>query len=331
MVGCDVRNAERVHPEWEVKVGDGLTLHPDMPPVAVVEVETSWLFFLEPLGPARCRFISRYRAATSDDLSMTLTYGVVIEPIGFAMGRRMLLGVKERVERRQLRTKGRDPRGGCYHPAPGPRRPAPHPRCLMPPATPPQPKFFRTVAHLARWFAANGEKQTELWIGYYKKHTGRGGVIYQMALDEALCWGWIDGQVKSIDEACYMQRWTPRTPTSIWSDVNTRKVARLTAEGRMQPAGLAAFARRDEARAGIYAFEGKSLDFTPAMLERFKANAAAWAFWEKQPPGYKRTATHLVTSAKREDTRERRLAQVIDCSACGERIPQLISTTRKAT
>ena len=123
VVGCDVRNAERVHPEWEVKVGDGLTLHPDMPPLAVVEVERgrywlafgaadpvakaadkswvegSWLFFLEPLGPARCRFISRYRAATSDDLATTLAYGVGIEPIGFAMDRRMLLGVKERVER----------------------------------------------------------------------------------------------------------------------------------------------------------------------------------------------------------------------------------------
>jgi hypothetical protein len=124
VVGCDVRNAERVHPEWEVKVGDGLKLHPEMPPLAVVEVEhgrhwlafgaadptakaagkgwveTSWLFFLEPLGPSRCRFISRYRTAMSNDLSMKLAYGVAIEPVGFAMDRRMLLGVKERVERR---------------------------------------------------------------------------------------------------------------------------------------------------------------------------------------------------------------------------------------
>jgi hypothetical protein len=123
VVGCEVRNAERIHPEWEVKVGDGLRLHPDMPPLPVVEVErgrywlafgaadaaakaagkawveSCWLFFLEPLGPDRCRFISRYRTATSDDLGMKLAYGAAIEPIGFAMDRRMLLGVKERVER----------------------------------------------------------------------------------------------------------------------------------------------------------------------------------------------------------------------------------------
>ena len=122
VVGCDVRNAERVHPEWEVQVGDGLKLHPDMPPLAVVEVdrgrywlafgaadpaakaagqgwvELSWLFFLEPLGPARCRFISRCRTATSNDIAMTLAYGVGVEPLGFAMDRRMLLGIKERVE-----------------------------------------------------------------------------------------------------------------------------------------------------------------------------------------------------------------------------------------
>jgi hypothetical protein len=125
VVGCDVRNAERVHPEWEVKVGDGLKIHPEMPPVSVVEVErgrhwlafvaadaaaksegrssveTSWLFFFEPLGPSRCRFISRYRTATSDDVATTLAYGAAIEPIGFAMDRRMLLGVKERAERRR--------------------------------------------------------------------------------------------------------------------------------------------------------------------------------------------------------------------------------------
>src|SRR5512140_3458852 len=104
-----------------------------------------------------------------------------------------------------------------------------------------KPRFFRTSAALARWFAANGARRTELWIGYYKKASGKGGVVYKQALDEALCVGWIDGVIKSIDDDCYMQRYTPRTAKSIWSSVNIRRAGELIAAGRMQPAGLAAF------------------------------------------------------------------------------------------
>jgi len=186
-----------------------------------------------------------------------------------------------------------------------------------------KPRFFKTTDALRKWFATHGASSTELWIGYYKKASGKGGGVYKQALDEALCAGWIDGVVKSIDDVSYMQRYTPRKPTSIWSNVNVKKVAVLTAEGRMTPAGLAAFARRDPARTGIYSFENAPAEFPRAFLKRFKADAAAWKFFAAQPPGYRRTVTAYVVSAKQEATRERRLAHVIACSGRGERIPQL--------
>lgn len=193
-----------------------------------------------------------------------------------------------------------------------------------------KPRFFKTPDALRAWFATHGASRTELWIGYYKKASGRGGVVYRQALDEALCVGWIDGVVKSIDDACYMQRYTPRTPRSTWSHVNVQRVGELTAAGRMTPAGLAAFARRDPARTGVYTFEQPPQEFPAAMRRAFKAEAAAWRFFEAQPPGYRRTVIALVLSAKQETTRLRRLANVIAHSARGERIPQLGGTPRRA-
>lgn len=187
----------------------------------------------------------------------------------------------------------------------------------------PAPTFFATPAALRRWFARHGATAQELWIGYYKKASGRGGVVYKQALDEALCAGWIDGVLRSIDGERYMQRWTPRRPRSIWSAVNTRRVGELEAEGRMLPAGRAAFARRDPARAGIYSFENKPAALPPELERRFRARAAAWRFFEAQPPGYRRTALFFVMSAKREETRLRRLDALVALSARGERLPQL--------
>ncbi|MHB0964049.1 MAG: YdeI/OmpD-associated family protein [Gemmatimonadaceae bacterium] len=182
-----------------------------------------------------------------------------------------------------------------------------------------KPKFFRTIESLRAWFTKNGASKTELWIGYYKKSSGKGGVVYKQALDEALCVGWIDGVVRSIDDACYMQRWTPRKPRSNWSNVNVKRVGELIAAGRMTPAGLAAFARRVPERTGVYTFENPTPEFSAAFLKRFKANKAAWKFWNAQPPGYRRAITGYVMSAKREATRERRLGVVIERSANGER------------
>ncbi|MBM3907482.1 MAG: YdeI/OmpD-associated family protein [Gemmatimonadetes bacterium] len=191
-----------------------------------------------------------------------------------------------------------------------------------------KPRFFRTLKSLRAWFTNHGSSERELWIGYYKKASGKRGVVYKEALDEALCWGWIDGQIRSLDADCYMQRWTPRKPTSNWSNVNVRKVQALIAAGRMQPAGLAAFERRKAERTGVYSFEKAPPKFAPAFLKRFKANAKAWAFFEAQPPGYRRTCADYVMSAKREETRERRFALVLKHSGQQERIPLLAPAPR---
>lgn len=186
-----------------------------------------------------------------------------------------------------------------------------------------KPKFFRTIESLRTWFTRHGATKSELWIGYYKKASGKGGVVYKQALDEALCVGWIDGQVRSIDDVCYMQRWTPRKPKSNWSNVNVKRVGELIAAGRMTPAGMAAFERRVPERTGVYTFENPSPEFPPAFLKRFKADKAAWKFWSAQPPGYRRTVTGYVTSAKQDATRERRLTRVLEHSARGVRLPSL--------
>ena len=200
----------------------------------------------------------------------------------------------------------------------------------MPPLKPrPKPTFFRTAAALSKWFDKYGATRKELWIGYYKKSSGKGGLTYKPALDEALCVGWIDGVVNGIDDESYMQRYTPRTRKSIWSAVNTKRVGELTAEGRMKPSGLATFAARDPARAGLYSFENRPQELPPEYAARFRKNKKAWAFFESQPPGYRRTVTFLVVSPKKEETRERRLVHLIEQSAQGKRIQQLVSPAKR--
>ncbi len=191
-----------------------------------------------------------------------------------------------------------------------------------------KPKFFKSAESFREWLAKYGATKTELWMGYYKKASGKGGLTYKPALDEALCYGWIDGLVRSVDDVCYMQRWTPRKPTSIWSNVNTKRVQELIVEGRMTPAGLAAFAKRDPKRNGVYSFENKPLTFSPALRKRFKADKKAWTFWEAQPPGYRRTVTAYVMTAKRDETRERRFVHVVEHSRRQQRIPLLAPAPR---
>jgi uncharacterized protein YdeI (YjbR/CyaY-like superfamily) len=192
-------------------------------------------------------------------------------------------------------------------------------------------KFFRTPAELRRWFKANGKRKSELWIGMYRKESGKGGVDYKQALDEALCFGWIDGIRKKLDDSSFTVRFTPRKPTSIWSNVNIAHINRLTAEGRMMPEGIAAFEKRDPSRSGIYAFERAPAKLEPSMIKEFKKTPAAWKFFENGSPYYRQVATWWVISAKREETRRKRLAQLIASSAEKSRLQQFTSTPRSKT
>ena len=192
------------------------------------------------------------------------------------------------------------------------------------------PRFFPTAADFRAWLHANHGRMTELVVGFHRKGSGKPSITWPESVDEALCYGWIDGVRRSLDEHSYTIRFTPRKATSIWSNVNIAKAEALLAAGKMMPAGLAAWERRDPARSGIYSFEREEpAAFDATMERRFRANRAAWKFFCAQPTGYRRVATHLVVSAKRPETREKRLATLIGCSARGERLPQLVSAKRK--
>ncbi len=187
--------------------------------------------------------------------------------------------------------------------------------------------FFRDAGHFRSWLEEHHDRHTELWVGFYKKGTGQTGLDYPTAVDVALCFGWIDGIRKGLDEVSYINRFTPRKARSIWSRVNIAKVEALIARGEMHQAGLDAYAKRDDARSGVYSFERRPEAFPAAMERRFRANRAAWSFFGKQPPGYRRLAIWWVTSARRDETRERRLAQLIDVSARGMRLGVLFGQT----
>lgn len=182
-----------------------------------------------------------------------------------------------------------------------------------------KPKFFSSPAQFCEWLERNHNSATELLVGFHKKSSGKKSITYPEALDEALCFGWIDGVRKNVDETSYTIRFTPRKPKSIWSLVNVRHVDRLTKEGRMRPAGVEAYARRDPKRTGIYAFENRPREFSPQFEKAFRQNKIAWTFFEKQPPGYKRTIVFWVMSAKREETRMKRFKQLVELSARGLR------------
>ena len=166
-------------------------------------------------------------------------------------------------------------------------------------------------------------------MGFYKKASGKGGITYEHALDEALCYGWIDGIRKSLDEDSFTIRFTPRKPKSIWSNVNIRHVARLKKEGRMKPTGIAAFSAKDDSRAGVYSFERTIAELEPSMIRQFRKNAEAWKYYQSQPPYYRRITAWWVISAKREETRHKRLAKLMEHSSRHERVPQLTSAPRK--
>ena len=191
------------------------------------------------------------------------------------------------------------------------------------------PRYFRSQAEFRAWLEKNHAAKTELWIGFYKKNSAKKGITYQEALDEGLCFGWIDGIIKSVDADSYMHRFTPRKPTSHWSNVNVRRFGELDAAGQIAESGRAAYERRTPERTGKASFELPPAEFTAAQLKKLKSNAKAWAFFDGQPPSYKRVVKHWVTRAKQEATKERRLELLIQCSAKGDRIPQFISPIGK--
>jgi uncharacterized protein YdeI (YjbR/CyaY-like superfamily) len=193
-----------------------------------------------------------------------------------------------------------------------------------------RPKFFASSADFRIWLDKNHDKAEELFVGFYKKASGKPSITWSEAVDQALCFGWIDGVRKSIDESSYMNRFTPRRPRSTWSAVNVARVRDLTRRGLMHPAGVAAFEKRSDDRTAIYSFEQReTAKFDKELERRFRANKDAWTWFQTQPPGYKKTATYWVMSAKRQETRDRRLAILIDDSADGRRIAQLTSPGRR--
>jgi uncharacterized protein YdeI (YjbR/CyaY-like superfamily) len=183
------------------------------------------------------------------------------------------------------------------------------------------PIFFATPADFRKWLKKNHASSREQWIGFHRKASGKPSITWPESVDEALCVGWIDGLRKTIDTESYKIRFTPRKKESNWSSVNIGRVKELTKEGRMQPAGLAAFALRTEAKSGIYAYENrKTAVLDKADEKRFRANRKAWEFFQSQPAGYRQLATWYVATAKMEETRRRRLERVIAESEAGRRL-----------
>ena len=188
----------------------------------------------------------------------------------------------------------------------------------------PKPTFFPTPSDFRAWLEAYHGKFPELVVGFYKKDSGKPSITWPESVDAALCFGWIDGVRRSIDETSYTIRFTPRRPTSTWSAVNIKRVRQLQKMGLMHPAGLKAFAARSEKKSGIYSYEQrKSAKFTREQEKQFRANKSAWEFFRSQAPWYQRVTTYWVISAKKEETKLKRLSVLIDHSQNRRTLPQL--------
>jgi uncharacterized protein YdeI (YjbR/CyaY-like superfamily) len=194
--------------------------------------------------------------------------------------------------------------------------------------TPSNVTFFATPAELRSWFEANHETATELWLGYYSKRSGRQSITWQEVVDEELCFGWIDSVRHPYGEHVWAQRITPRRKGSIWSAINIKRFEELERLGLVHASGRAAFERRDEARSGVYSYENRSRGFDGPTEAEFARHPHASKFFETQPPYYRRTAAFWVMSAKRDETRRRRLEKLIDHSEKGERLPAFAPSRR---
>jgi uncharacterized protein YdeI (YjbR/CyaY-like superfamily) len=187
-----------------------------------------------------------------------------------------------------------------------------------------KPRHFKTPAEFRAWLEKHHATERELWVGYYKKDTGRPSITWRESVDEALCFGWIDGVRRPVDAESYTIRFTPRKPTSNWSAINVRRVKELMQSGHMRPAGQAAFeARRDKTSAG-YSIAALPVDLDPAHAKRLRRHPAAWKFFQAQPPGYRKMVNHWLNSAKQETTRLARIELLVTHSARGERVPRFV-------
>jgi uncharacterized protein YdeI (YjbR/CyaY-like superfamily) len=183
--------------------------------------------------------------------------------------------------------------------------------------------FFASAGQFRQWLDEHHATESEVLVGFHKKVTGRPTMTWSESVDQALCFGWIDGRRTGLGSDAYTIRFTPRKPSSIWSKINVAKVEDLTRRGLMHEAGLAAFARRDPAKTGVYSFESEDRGLGAEFEAEFRADAAAWEWFQRQPPGYRRTAAHWVRSAKRESTQRSRLATLIADSREGRVIKPL--------
>ena len=192
-----------------------------------------------------------------------------------------------------------------------------------------KPTFFATPSAFRKWLEEHHETAQELWVGFYKTSSGKPSITWPEAVDQALCFGWIDGVRKGIDDLSYTIRFTPRKPHSIWSAVNIKRAQELARLSLMRPAGLKAFEERDQKKSGLYSYEQrKSSQLDPAYENQFKANKKAWDFFQSKPPSYQQPAIWWVMSAKQEETRLKRLARLIEDSEHGRTIGPLTRRTR---
>jgi uncharacterized protein YdeI (YjbR/CyaY-like superfamily) len=185
-----------------------------------------------------------------------------------------------------------------------------------------KPKFFKSTSDFRAWLEAHHGSAAELWVGFYKKDSGKPSITWPQSVDEALCFGWIDGIRKSIDDHSYMIRFTPRKPRSTWSTVNIKRAGKLNEQQLMRPAGLKAFAVRQENRSGIYSYEQRSPELPDQYAKKLEQNPTAWKFFQTQSPSYRKAANWWVLSARKEETRLKRLDKLIEDSANGRTIPQ---------
>ncbi|HEV8240636.1 MAG TPA: YdeI/OmpD-associated family protein [Thermoanaerobaculia bacterium] len=193
-----------------------------------------------------------------------------------------------------------------------------------------KPTFFATPAAFRRWLEKHHESERELLVGFYKTGSGKPSITWPQSVDEALSFGWIDGVRRRIDDESYSIRFTPRKATSNWSAINVKRMGELVAEGRVRPAGLAAFERRSPKKTAIYSYEQRhGAVFDPAFEKELRRNEQAWKYLQEEAPWYRRVTTHWVMSAKREETRRKRLAELIEASAAGRRIKQIIASAPK--
>jgi len=193
-----------------------------------------------------------------------------------------------------------------------------------------KPLFFATLAAWRAWLEQHHAGTAELWVGLYKRESGRPSITWPEAADGALCFGWIDGVRRSIDDISYKIRFTPRKQRSVWSAVNIKRATDLSSRGLMHPAGLAAFEKRDGNRSEIYSYEQRNnAKLSPAYEKKFRTHSEAWKFFHTQPPGYRRICSWWVISAKKEETRLKRLAALIEHSAHQRKLPALTRPPRK--